>query len=330
MGIQVSIIVPVYNTERHLCTCLDSIISQTFSDFEVILVDDGSTDSSGKICDEYAAKDSRFVVVHKQNEGVAKARITAFEHSRGKLITFIDADDYVSSEYIEKLVQPIVQNGFDMVTCDYYEIDDGFIKEPTAKLTGEFSNQEIIDFISHHYFYDTKCKGFGMTHYLWTKMVKREFVKDGLDKGIGLWIGEDQVSLFEMLSKVSSLCMLPDRLYFYVQHPGQTVKKYDYSIWSSIILMFEKYREILGIRNIDTNGLRIRTWINLNYTISNKMLPSGINMKTFSKHMSRVRNTSYMQDFFGPMSISFGVKDNIKYWLLKLKLYHVFYLISKK
>ena len=93
----ISIIVPVYNVEPYIRKCLDSILSQTYYNWEAILVDDGSTDQSGAICDEYAKKDARFVVVHKQNEGVAKARITAFEHSRGQLITFIDADDYVDN-----------------------------------------------------------------------------------------------------------------------------------------------------------------------------------------------------------------------------------------
>lgn len=92
----ISIIVPVYNVEPYIRKCLDSILSQTYTNWEAILVDDGSTDQSGAICDEYAKKDARFVVVHKQNEGVAKARITAFEHSKGELITFIDSDDYVS------------------------------------------------------------------------------------------------------------------------------------------------------------------------------------------------------------------------------------------
>ena len=97
---KVSIIVPVYNTEKYLRPCLDSIQAQTFTDFEAILVDDGSTDSSGIICDEYAAQDSRFVVVHKKNEGVAKARDYGFNKSIGEYVTFVDSDDYISLNYV--------------------------------------------------------------------------------------------------------------------------------------------------------------------------------------------------------------------------------------
>ena len=123
----ISIIVPVYNVEKYLRSCLDSIRVQTFKDFEAVLVDDGSTDNSGFICDEYEQKDNRFVVVHKQNEGVAKARITAFEHSEGEYITFIDADDYVSPVYLEKLTSPIIEEGVDMVSCNFFDIDSQII-----------------------------------------------------------------------------------------------------------------------------------------------------------------------------------------------------------
>ena len=114
----VSIIVPVYNVEPYLRKCLDSILAQTYQNWECILVDDGSKDCSGAISDEYANKDNRFIVVHKQNEGVTKARITAFDHSKGELVTFVDADDYVESEYVEKLSKPIVEENVDMVSCN--------------------------------------------------------------------------------------------------------------------------------------------------------------------------------------------------------------------
>ena len=99
----VSIIVPVYNVKPYICKCLDSIIVQTYQDWECILVDDGSTDGSGAICDEYAKNDSRFVVVHKQKEGVSIARNVGIDKSRGDFITFIDADDWIQSKHIETL-----------------------------------------------------------------------------------------------------------------------------------------------------------------------------------------------------------------------------------
>ena len=97
----ISIIIPVYNTDKYLSKCLDSIIAQTYHNWEAILVDDGSKDDSGKICDEYAAKDSRFKDVHKANEGVSIARLIAFNHCSGEYVTFVDSDDYIADSMLQ-------------------------------------------------------------------------------------------------------------------------------------------------------------------------------------------------------------------------------------
>ena len=98
----ISIIIPVYNVAPYLAQCIDSILAQSFSDFEIILVDDGSKDSSGQICDNYAAKDSRIRVIHKENAGVSAARNTGIEAANGEWISFIDSDDWVDTDYLEK------------------------------------------------------------------------------------------------------------------------------------------------------------------------------------------------------------------------------------
>jgi len=97
---EISIIIPVYNSEKYLKECIDSILSQTFLDFELVLVNDGSTDSSGKICDEYALKDSRVRVFHKENGGVSAARNTGIKAAKGKYVTFVDADDKVKPSFL--------------------------------------------------------------------------------------------------------------------------------------------------------------------------------------------------------------------------------------
>lgn len=100
----VSIIVPVYNTAPYLRACLDSVLSQSFTDLEILLVDDGSTDGSGKICDEYAGKDSRVIVLHQENGGVGSARNRGLDHARGEFFVFVDSDDLVDKEHLEHLM----------------------------------------------------------------------------------------------------------------------------------------------------------------------------------------------------------------------------------
>ena len=101
---KVSIIVPVYNTEKYLARCIDSILAQTFTDFELILVNDGSKDNSGKICDEYAQKDSRIIVIHKENGGVSSARNKGIDVAQGDWISFVDSDDWISSDFLSSFI----------------------------------------------------------------------------------------------------------------------------------------------------------------------------------------------------------------------------------
>ena len=100
----ISVIIPVYNVEEYLCECVDSVLVQTYQNFEIILVDDGSTDSSGRICDEYAEKDSRISVIHQENRGPSKTRNTGLNNANGKYIYFLDSDDYIENNALELLV----------------------------------------------------------------------------------------------------------------------------------------------------------------------------------------------------------------------------------
>ena len=326
---QVSILVPVYNVERFLRTCLDSLINQTYNNLEIVLVDDGSTDDSGMICDEYAGNNENIIVVHKNNQGVSKARITAFEHSHGELITFVDADDYVDAQYVEKLSAPIICDECDMVSCDYFIVGKERIIEPKPKLTGIYTKEQIHTFIANHFFYDDKCKGYGMTIFLCTKMIKREYVGEALRQGLGMWFAEDQISVFHVLQRCNKMCLIADRLYYYTQHEGQATRKYDESLWEGIIKLMEKY-QALDVDRISRRGIRQRTWRHINLTIFLKMAKMGFSCKDFENHFAKVRSHPYMETFFKPLYIEFGIKENLKYWLLKFKMYSFFFFMLKR
>ena len=115
---QISIIVPVYKVEQYLPKCLDSILAQTFTDWECILIDDGSPDNSGKICDEYAGKDNRFRVIHQENAGSAGARNTGLNVAQGRYIICVDSDDWVEPDYLEQLYNKAEDTGADVVGCN--------------------------------------------------------------------------------------------------------------------------------------------------------------------------------------------------------------------
>ena len=114
---KISVIVPVYNVEKYLRKCIESILNQTFREFELILVDDGSTDSSGKICDEYALKDSRIKVIHKENGGASSARNAGLDVAKGEYIGFVDSDDWIEMDMYGELYRLIKENNTDISVC---------------------------------------------------------------------------------------------------------------------------------------------------------------------------------------------------------------------
>lgn len=334
----VSIIIPVYNTEKYLRKCLDSITAQSFTDFEAILVDDGSTDKSGEICDEYAKKDLRFIAIHKHNEGVAKARLTAFDHSKGEMITFIDSDDIVDPNYLWKLSKPILEDNADFVTCSFsYVHDDGARSFPNFRFSGTYEGELLKSFIKNNYFYDPVSNEWGMSWLLWSKMAKRNLVLEALKQGKGLWFGEDQLGSFYMLYNCKKMVIVSERLYDYMLHGIQTSsdsevqasKRYNEGLWDSLLKMFERYTQ-LDTQNIASKGIRQRTWIYINQTIFNKMARVGISKSEFTRQISKVRGTPFMKEYFSPLSIGLGLKENIKYWLLKMKLYSLLYKLVER
>lgn len=120
----ISVIVPVYNTEKYLCTCIESLLKQTYNKWEMILVDDGSTDTSGSICDKYAERFENIYVVHKKNAGLGMARNTGIEHAKGEYITFFDSDDFADENLLEELYRGIVDNDGDACLGGFKKVDD--------------------------------------------------------------------------------------------------------------------------------------------------------------------------------------------------------------
>jgi len=121
---KISVIVPVYNVEKYLAKCIDSILAQTFTDFECILINDGSPDNSPAICDEYAKKDERMKVIHKENGGVSSARNTGLDIAQGEWITFADSDDWVDENYLELMYSNAIKNNCDLSICGFKSVDE--------------------------------------------------------------------------------------------------------------------------------------------------------------------------------------------------------------
>lgn len=138
----VSIIIPVYNLEEYLPQCLDSMLAQTYENIEILLIDDGSADRSGEICDAYAKKDTRFIVLHKENEGVSKARNDALDRMKGEYCIFVDGDDWLSEDFVEELYHQCQEDGADMVFANQrLSRDDGSCRN----MLYSYSHKQILN-----------------------------------------------------------------------------------------------------------------------------------------------------------------------------------------
>ena len=206
----VSIIVPVYKVEKYLRQCLDSLVSQTYSNIEIILVDDGSPDNCGIICDEYAEKDSRIIVIHKKNEGLSAARNNGIDIAKGEYLMFVDSDDWVEPTYCERaLEQAILQNA----ACVAF----GFC---TFRTNGEIISMAPLSsrFISAEEAIACMVERKFPYSYVWNKIYKRSLFKD-LRFPLGV-IYEDNAILYLVFHLAKGVYVFNDRLYNYRRREG--------------------------------------------------------------------------------------------------------------
>ena len=262
-GIKVSIIVPIYKVEAFLGKCLDSIVAQTYSNLEVILVEDGGPDQSGAICDAYAAKDSRIIVIHKGNEGVSKARLDGCRKATGEYVTFVDADDYIAPNYVETLLTEAVDGDFDMVACQYVTLKEGVEKEDHRPVVGHFDKEGIKSILKDSFLFDHSIGKSGINVFLWSKLYRRDIILDAMPHGVGLSFGEDMVINFEMMRRINSLSVIDQCLYYYVQHSGQVTRKQFIYQWNKYVKCWRKLismdeEKLLDAQMPDRIWLRLR------------------------------------------------------------------------
>lgn len=234
----ISIIVPVYNASIFLPRCLDSILQQTYTDFELLLIDDGSTDSSGEICDRYCRLDKRCKVIHQKNRGTAAARNTGLKLAAGEYITFVDNDDWIHPQYLEYLYNAINSGTYSLAMVQYKTVKD---------TSGAISNVEYIT--------DTVCR-FSMRSalfdsvdesgipyiFVWAKLYKRELLDGLYFKDI---IGEDVEFSFHVNSTVQNVVLVKGFLYYWLQHSGSQFRnQIPARINSSIDCYFNIFNEI--------------------------------------------------------------------------------------
>lgn len=208
---KISVIVPVYNVEPYLRRCVDSILNQTFSDFECILVDDGSPDGCPAICDEYAEKDSRVKVIHKKNGGLSDARNVGLDKANGKYVSFIDSDDWIHPQMLEILYKGLMDNNVLISICEYKLVEH---QEPYTAVTEPiFEKRYGMDFlITNNIIAVIAC----------SKLYDKRLF-DGIRYPYGKW-HEDEFVTYKLLYKAETIAYTVKPLYFYFQNENGITK----------------------------------------------------------------------------------------------------------
>lgn len=216
----VSVIIPVYNIENLLTACVDSVLGQDYRRLEILLVDDGSTDSSGVLCDQLSGSDPRVRVIHKQNGGLSDARNVGIRNSRGKLVTCIDGDDYVTPRYVSNLVSCFHADQVDIAVTGFERVPPGFSRRNQVSLVSEpkllTADQALLDLFYQRTFATSA----------WGKLYRRELF-DGIEYPVGE-IHEDLPVTYRLVDRARKVAFTGTKDYFYVQHGASITAMADY------------------------------------------------------------------------------------------------------
>lgn len=212
----ISVIVPVYNVRPYLKRCIDSIIAQTYSNLEILLVDDGSTDGSGELCDAYARQDARVQVIHKKNAGQAAARNDAIDIARGSYLGFVDSDDFIDCRMFEILYQDLTEHDAQISIVTFQE----FTEEKEATVSRNLMSIECQagEKILQKLLLEEKIGDFS-----WNKLYRRELFKE-IRYPVGRMM-EDQGIMYKLVDQCTKVTYRPIRLYFYYQRPDSTLHR---------------------------------------------------------------------------------------------------------
>jgi glycosyltransferase involved in cell wall biosynthesis len=254
----ISIIVPIYNVEKYLRDCMDSLINQSYKNLEIILVDDGSNDSCGELCEEYALNDSRIKVVHKINAGLGRARNTGLSYATGEYIYFLDSDDWLELRFFERMLRVIEDYGADMVICGFNRVTDKKVEvHNTVSETSVFSNDKIIEdiFLPMIGRKSTQREDYTINMCVWTNLYKKSIIDENKIEFLSEreYLSEDICFNLKYLYYSKKVVMIPDCLYNYRNNPISLTNCYKDNEYFMIIRL---YNEILKM--IKALGLEAR------------------------------------------------------------------------
>ena len=292
--VKVNIGVPVYNVEAYLRECLDSIMNQTFKDFEVIMVDDGSTDNSFNICQEYVARDNRFKLIHQENKGLAGARNTCLKYMHGEYITWIDSDDKVKPDYLEKLLQVQEETDAQIINCVRHDIKNGI--EHYYDYTPLYKDLKRIELSGRDALRGVLFDRYSIVT-LWGTLIDRKLYKGWFcSQGVKF---EDVDNKFKLYLRTNKVALVPEQLYGYRQRNdsimGNAIHQKTFleelKLTKDLIHFIEKYIYYMEVANIDVEEehLHILEYIDATSTYRVTMIENEEDKQLYFEYINKYK-----------------------------------------
>ena len=305
----VSIVVPVYNVEKYIKRFIESVLSQTYSDYELILVNDGSPDNSAAICREYAKKHSNIIVLDKQNGGQGSARNLGIKHACGEWVMFADSDDYLHSRMLE--IMTGYSDNTDIVMCDFTDVKENEIRDTSEKVDCQvkiLSGKEVcIELCQRHSIHHLVC---------WGKLIKRELLENvefPEDK-----FREDEFFAHRLLSKVNLFTEISPKLYYYVHRENSTMANVNIRMHTNCLEALGERLAVLGDIEECVIGTKSRYKFEAILGFKNLYKYYAANKKSDIKEYLRLFNKRRMIFDTNPNKY-----DRLYYFLIKLNIYRI-------
>lgn len=313
----ISVIVPVYNVESYVERCVKTLVNQAYSNYEILLIDDGSTDSSGSICDLLASIDERIKVYHKENGGLGSARNYGIKHANGEFICFVDSDDIVSSNYLSELINGMVSTNADIVIC-------GYIYQ-TGKRKYLYNNErktiDIEEALAE------MSKGNPMFNFAWNKLYKMSIISRMEKLFEDRHCAEDMYFNCYYYRLINKVCIIPDELYTYFVNPSSLSNGRRKNFYQDMKLVYKAFGDTCKEKKLKNEYAGALLIVLLRNSISNYFNARSINYSDYIKFITELYDDSYST--ISKIKFEISSVDKIFYKLFIKKQFFLVYIIMK-
>lgn len=299
----VSVIVPVYNVEKYLNKCLDSLLVQSYADIEILLIDDGSTDNSGEICDIYANRNDNIKVIHKENGGLSDARNKGLDMATGQWITFVDSDDYVTPDYVETLLSLVLKNNADISIATYTYVSE----KSRSRATGE------VDVMNSKIAIKRMLMDDGFDMGAWSKMYRAEYFKKiRFPKGK---LFEDSLVTYQLIAESSKVAFESKSIYFYINRSDSIINSQFTNRKFDLLEMTDKAMNFIIKKYPELELYTQRRVLWSRFSTLNQILTSS-NRKEYRQYAYDLKKEILSKRVLINSNI-LPKRDKIAYWVLK-------------